>query len=289
MRKSWFIVLLSMIQIIVFSLIVQAQVKVNPTLPEVIKIKTASGKLGRKNRESTEKLSFTEIDLSKYESGRIFADFKVSSGGCDAALVTTAIPTEDRKQLLELTRALSGGTRTADAFALSFGHVSLLGKKVNKFYVSGSLIPVGMAAWYSKDCVGSYEITVYIKNAKSSCQMRLLNRSTIKKDILIENPDVYISHIKIRRDGLEIKLTEKGLIKASGGGSLELSQKTISAGENKVSACLGIETFKLADEIKKHAVYYKIPIDQIRKRANPTNVTWEELGPIKALWEQIVR
>jgi hypothetical protein len=41
----------------------------------------------------------------------------------------------------------------------------LLGKKVNKFYVTGSLIPVGMAAWYSPDCKGSYEITVYIKDA----------------------------------------------------------------------------------------------------------------------------
>jgi hypothetical protein len=142
----------------------QARIKVNQT-PQVIKIGTARGKLGRKNRGSTEKLRFTEIDLSKYQSGRIYADFKISPGGCDAALVAASAPTEDRKQLLELTRATSGGNVTADLFVLSSGLVKLLGQRVNKFYVSGFLIPVGMAAWYSKDCEGSYEITVYLKDA----------------------------------------------------------------------------------------------------------------------------
>lgn len=279
---------LGVIQIFAFGFVAQAQVNVNSTLPAVIKLTTARGKLGRKNREPTEKLSFTEVDLSKYESGRIFADFKVSSGGCSAALVAAPAPTEDRKQLLEFARAGSEGATTAELLALSFGRVSLLGKKVSKFYVSGALIPVGMAAWYEKDCVGSYEIAVYVKNAKASCQMELLKRSAIKKDILVENPDLYVSYIKIRPDGLEIKLTDKGLLKAADFGSLELAQKVISASENRVSACLGVEVFKLADEIKKHAVYYKIPISQIRKHANPVNVTWEELSPIKAPWEQIV-
>jgi hypothetical protein len=143
---------------------IPAQVKVNQTSP-LIKLKTARGKLGRKNRGSTEKLTFTEIDLRKYVSGRIFADFKVSPGGCDAALVTAAAPTEDRRQLLEVARTGSGENVTAQIFALHSGHIRLLGKSVNKFYVSGFLIPVGMAAWYSKDCAGSYEITVYIKDA----------------------------------------------------------------------------------------------------------------------------
>jgi hypothetical protein len=165
---------------------IQTQLKVNQT-PEVIKIKTVRGKLGRKNRESTEKLSFTEIDLSKYESGHIFADFRVSSGGCDAALVAASVPTEDRKQLLELTRALSGGTAKANPLALSSGHIRLLNKRVNKFYVSGLLIPVGMAAWYSKDCVGSYEITIYIKNARASS-------APSRKSVPCDDDEVQVSY-----------------------------------------------------------------------------------------------
>jgi hypothetical protein len=264
-EQIFLLAVFSMIHVIGVGFGAQAQVSTNQSLPEIIKIQTASGKLGRKNREPTEKLSFTEVDLSKYESGRIFADLKVSSGGCSAALVATTTPTEDRRQLVEFARAESGGASTGDLFALSVGRFYLQSKRVNKFFVSGALIPVGMLAWYEKDCVGSYEITVYIKNAKPSCQMEILKRSTIKSDIVIENPNVYISHIKIRPDGLEIKLTDKGLFKALDFASLELAQKAISASESKLSACLGVDPFKLADEIKRHALAHKIPINQIRK------------------------
>jgi len=288
MNRFCFLVVLTVIEAIGIGVVAKAQVSSNQSLPEIIKIQTATGKLGRKDREPTEKLAFTEVDLSKYESGRIFADLKVSSGGCSAALVATTTPTEDRRQLVEFARAESGGTSTGNLFDLSVGRFYMQGKRVNKFFVSGAIIPVGMLAWYEKDCIGSYEITVYIKNAKPSCQMETLKRSAIKRDIVIENPNVYISHIKIRPDGLEIKLTDKGLFKAVDFASLELAQKAISASESKVSACLGVDPFKLADEIKRHALAHKIPINQIRQRANPVNVTWQEIAPITAPWGEII-
>lgn len=145
----------------------QPKPKVNQP-QSVTEVKTARGKLGRKNRESTEKLSFTEVDFSKYESGQVFAELKVGAGGCDAALVTTTAPTQDRAQLLEYTRAGSGGSRTEKLFDVSAGYFSYRGQRVRSFYVSGALIPIGIIAWWEKDCVGSYEIRVYIKNAKIS-------------------------------------------------------------------------------------------------------------------------
>lgn len=146
----------------------QAQVQPRRQTAQDIKLVTARGRLGRKRREPTEKPVFVAVDLSKYQSGRLFIDLKASSGGCNVALLAAVAPTEERKGLLELSRVLSGGTKTKESLSFSHGRLSLQGQKVNKFYVAGFLIPVGIMAWYSKDCTGSYEATIYIQNAVSS-------------------------------------------------------------------------------------------------------------------------
>lgn len=208
MRKLWYVAIFSIVQVITFSLNTQAQVKVNPPLSDIITIKTVSGTIGRQKRQPTEKRKFVEVNLSEYESGLIFADLKVSSGGCNADLITTDIPTEDRKNNLLRTRVLSGGTKTTDLFEMRNGYVLANNQKVSKFYVTAAVFPIGLAAWYSGDCTGTYEITVYIKNGKkisnvnqncSECRDRYYMRFSGLESLTLNSPTghAFVTWIKL--------------------------------------------------------------------------------------------
>lgn len=103
-----------------------------------------------------------------------------------------------------------------------------------------------------------------------------VDRSKIKKDILIDTPNENISYILIRPDGFEIKLTPKGIILGDKPyGAKLIAQQTMSFADAKMKGCFGIDESRLATQIGLHATSYKVGYNI--KAANPVNVEWVDI------------
>ena len=175
MRKLCCVVLFSIIQVISINPDVQAQVKLGDA-PLVV-IAKASGEIflekGRNKREYKPK--FTEVDISNYASGVIYAELKMSSGDCDPVLTTTATPTEDRRNNV-IYISIRPGKAPGSVLSIRDGLISHfdrnLASKFNKspkLYVSANFRFQGMMLWYAKECSGTYEITVYVWKGIKIC------------------------------------------------------------------------------------------------------------------------
>lgn len=175
MGTLWCVVLFSILHVITVNSAVQAQVKVNE--PPRVVIAKGSGEIFIEKGKREYKPKFTEVDISKYAAGAIYAELKLSSGGCNAKLITTPIPTEDGRNNSGYFTVAAGKSETGKLTGLNItdGLISYFDRtisksnKSSKFYVSVDFPMKGIGLWYAKDCTGTYEITVYVMYGKKVC------------------------------------------------------------------------------------------------------------------------
>lgn len=88
--------------------------------------------------------------------------------------------------------------------------------------------------------------------------------------------DGKIEYIKVKSDGLEIKLTRAGISYAEAYfNAKKLAERVVYHYERAVRVCRALSITRLALQIQSHALAYNIP--PLRGRANPVNVRWSEI------------